>query len=68
MGKTFELFSTDPAVQRRLRQAHAARNAYIRAALARLYARCVALLAPPDRAPARDDGRLPVAARIDPRR
>ena len=33
MGKTFALFSTDPIVQRRLREAHEARNAYPIAAL-----------------------------------
>jgi hypothetical protein len=68
MGKTFELFSTDQLVRRRLQQAHAARNAYIRAAFVRLYARCAALLASRDRPPAHGDDCVPVAARIDLRR
>jgi len=32
-GETFALFSTGPITRRRLRKAHAARNAYIRALL-----------------------------------
>jgi len=40
MGKTFALFSTDPVVQRRLREAHAARNAYLRSLFGALVARC----------------------------
>jgi len=65
MGKTFELFSTDPVVRRRLQQAYAARNAYIRAAFVRLYARCTALLAPWVRTPLRHGSPVPVSARID---
>jgi hypothetical protein len=68
MGKTFELLSTDPVMQRHLRQAHAARNAYIRAAFVRLYARCIAVLARRDRPSACHGIPLPVTARIDPRR
>jgi hypothetical protein len=45
MGKTFALFSTDPIVQRRLREAHAARNAYLRSLIGALAGRCRALLA-----------------------
>ena len=40
MGKTFALFSTDPIVQRRLREAHEARNAYLRSLLGALVACC----------------------------
>jgi hypothetical protein len=40
MGKTFALFSTDPIVQRRLREAHAARNAYLRSLLGALVGGC----------------------------
>jgi hypothetical protein len=40
MGKTFALFSTDPIVQRRLREAHAARNAYLRSLVGALFGRC----------------------------
>jgi len=45
MGKTFALFSTDPTVQRRLREAHAARNAYLRSLIGALAGRCRALFA-----------------------
>jgi hypothetical protein len=45
MGKTFALFSTDPIVQRRLREAHAARNAYLRSLIGALAGRCRALFA-----------------------
>jgi hypothetical protein len=40
MGKTFALFSTDPIVRRRLREAHAARNAYLRSLFGALFGRC----------------------------
>jgi hypothetical protein len=68
MGKTFALFSTDPVVQRRLRQAHAARNAYIRAALGRLLARCVGLFARARLRPSGEWGTVHVRADIDRRR
>ena len=45
MRKTFALFSTDPTVQRRLREAHAARNAYLRSLIGALAGRCRALFA-----------------------
>jgi hypothetical protein len=45
MGKTFALFSTDPIVQRRLREAHASRNAYLRSLIGALARRCRALFA-----------------------
>jgi hypothetical protein len=45
MGKTFALFSTDPIVQRRLREAHAARNAYLRSLIGALAGRCRTLFA-----------------------
>jgi len=47
MGKTFHLFSTDPVVRWRLRQAHELRNAYLQAALIRLFRSCVLWLTRP---------------------
>jgi hypothetical protein len=47
MGKTFHLFSTDPVVRWRLKQAHQERNAYLQAALIRLFRSCVLWLARP---------------------
>jgi hypothetical protein len=67
MGKTFALFSTDPIVQRRLREAHAARNAYIRALLGALIARCRSPWMRPhrERDPAGECGAVRVRAAID---
>jgi len=44
MGKTFPLFSTDPVTQRRLREAHAARNAYVRGLVGTMIRCCRDLL------------------------
>jgi hypothetical protein len=66
MGKTFHLFATDPVIRRRLQQAHELRNAYLRAALTRLFRR---LVAPPARPrPDASAGAVRATARIDPRR
>ena len=65
MGKTFHLFSTDPAVRRRMQQAHELRNAYLRAALIRLLRRCVGLTRPRAHA---SPSPVRVPTGIDPRR
>lgn len=66
MGKTFHLFSTDPAVRRRLQQVRELRNAYLRAALSRLLRRCVLRLTRPRRHASASPVAVPV--RIDPGR
>ena len=66
MGKTFHLFSTDPAVRRRLQQAHELRNAYLRAALIRSLRRCVLWLTRPRPNASPSPVRVPTG--IDPRR
>jgi hypothetical protein len=43
MGKVFLQFSTNPDVQRRIREAQSLRARYVRAIFARLFVRCVAL-------------------------